>query len=90
VYRHPRWRKLRKAILVAEPMCRAGCGRHATDIDHADRLVTLIASGRDPFDVALLAPLCSPCHARKTMWEQGRLPAPSWLSRIRGIPIATQ
>lgn len=89
VYRSVHWRRLRAAILRAEPMCRAGCGRRATDIDHVEPLRAILARFGDPYDTANLAPLCHEDHALKTSWEQGRIDAPPWVGRIAGIPEGT-
>lgn len=62
------WRRVREAVLAAEPRCRicAGEGRStpATDVDHIHPFRGL----RDPrrLDVANLRPLCRPCHMART------------------------
>lgn len=66
-----RWKRLRAAVLRAEPLCRrcAALGRPvpATDVDH------VIRHSGDPrrfWDVGNLQPLCARCHVRKTFVER--------------------
>ena len=59
------WRRLRRMILAAEPLCRA-CGRLATDLDH---VVPRAMGGTD--SPANLQPLCRACHSSKTAVEDG-------------------
>jgi len=65
---HPTWRKLRARILAQEPLCRecskAGTITPATDVDHID------GNSFNNYD-SNLAPLCKPCHTRKTNAENG-------------------
>lgn len=87
VYRTTYWRDLRRRIIRAEPMCRARCGRRATDIDHVEPLRSILERGGNVYDTSLLAPLCASCHATKTLWEQGRIAMPAFVPDLRGIPI---
>lgn len=66
-YNTATWRKLRKAHLSIEPMCRAcaGMGRH-TPAKHVDHIVPVSAGGRPFPDHDGLASLCVPCHSAKT------------------------
>ena len=65
---HPTWRRIRKWVLDREPLCRhcrqKGRTNPATEVDHIDG---------DSFnnDRGNLAPLCKPCHTRKTNAENG-------------------
>ena len=62
------WRKLRRSILDAEPLCRMctaqGLTVIATDLDHRDN---------NPANNELvnLQPLCHSCHSHKTMRDMG-------------------
>ncbi len=62
------WRKLRRSVLSAEPLCRMctaqGKTVPATDVDHRDN---------DPAnnDLVNLQPLCHECHSRKTNRDMG-------------------
>lgn len=60
-----RWRRLRRAILSQEPLCRH-CNGVATEVDHI--------SG-DPSDNTRdnLQGLCKPCHSHKTGRERAGL-----------------
>lgn len=75
------WRKLSRAVLAMEPLCRAcmaaGRVQLATEVDH------IIPAAERP-DLRLergnLQPLCKPCHSQKTsrgsVGAKGR-PAPA-------------
>jgi 5-methylcytosine-specific restriction enzyme A len=52
------WRKIRAAILQAQPYCR--CGAPATDVDHR---IPLAAGGTN--HPSNLEPMCRTCHNRK-------------------------
>lgn len=62
------WRKLRRAVLASEPLCRHCTSRGltvvATDVDHRDN---------NPANNSLvnLQPLCCECHSRKTHRDMG-------------------
>ena len=62
------WRRLRAAVLDAEPLCRecakAGRTTAASCVDHID-------GDSHNNDTSNLQPLCSPCHSRKTAREDG-------------------
>lgn len=66
-----RWRKLRRTILQAEPLCRMcmakGRVTAATEVDH----IKALHQGGLEFDAGNLQPLCSPCHASKSASEGG-------------------
>lgn len=53
------WRKLREVILARDPLCKCGCGRPSTDVDHIDN---------DPSnnDMDNLQGLAHECHSTKT------------------------
>ena len=55
------WRKIRKAVLEREPLCRQ-CGAPANEVDH----INGDTSNNLPSN---LAPLCKPCHSAKSLWE---------------------
>jgi len=62
------WRRLRRLVLNAEPLCRE-CKRNgrimlATEVDH---IVPRANGGTNDFDN--LQPLCKSCHSRKTARE---------------------
>ena len=62
------WRKLRRAVLSSEPLCRMCTSQGKTvpacDVDHYNN---------DPSDNRLenLQPLCHECHSRKTQRDMG-------------------
>lgn len=66
-----RWRRLRSAVLAAEPLCRhclsVGRSRRADDVDH----IIPISRGGLRLDRDNLQSLCRECHARKTATEDG-------------------
>jgi len=68
---HRTWRKLRALVLMEEPLCRQckseGQLTQANEVDHIDD---------DSFNNQRnnLAPLCKPCHSKKTAKEHGFQP----------------
>ena len=60
------WRKLRKRVLLEEPICRKCRKVAATEVDH---LVPREAGGSDEREN--LQGLCKPCHSNKTATEDG-------------------
>lgn len=60
-----RWRKLRKMVLAAQPLC-VRCDRPAKHVDH---IVPRSQGGDD--SMANLQALCATCHNRKTAREDG-------------------
>lgn len=59
------WRRLRAAVLEAQPLCACGCGGLSTDVDHIDN---------DPTnnDRRNLAGMTHECHAKKTQQDLGK------------------
>lgn len=74
-----RWRKIAKATLAREPLCRrcAGLGvlTRATDVDH---IVPKAQGGTDQDDN--LQPLCHACHSGKTWMQSG--PGATRMSKV--------
>lgn len=66
VYNSRRWRLLRQAVLLEQPLCACGCDRIATDVDH----IVPIHAGGNPWDRNNLQALAAECHGRKTRQEQ--------------------
>ena len=66
---NPEWRKLRRSVLDAEPLCRscASLG-YTTPADTVDHIVPRARGGTD--DLANLQPLCNTCHDAKTDREK--------------------
>ena len=64
-----RWRRIRNAVLAAEPLCPHCCSRvgRVTAAVSVDHIVPLPEGDHDPQN---LQPLCSRCHAIKTAKEQ--------------------
>ena len=63
-----RWRKLRRMVLAATPICETeGCERAATDVHHIRRLA---AGGDDTLDN--LQALCHVCHSKVTGRMKGK------------------
>lgn len=66
------WRRLRRMVLRARPLCADPFGVHggrvvlATEVDH---IVPLSAGGTN--EMSNLQPLCKACHSRKTALEDG-------------------
>lgn len=70
-YDNPTWKRVRKRILIAEPLCRE-CAKHdvttpAVLVDH----IIPIEQGGSKFDKENLQPLCSLCHQKKRSFEAG-------------------
>lgn len=66
IYASPRWKSIRKAVLMANPWCSvAGCTNPATDVDH----IVPLRDGVDPYDVKNLQGLCKKHHSQKTASE---------------------
>lgn len=63
-----RWRRLRKAVLRAEPLCRACKVELAVEVDH----IVPVAEGGAELDRDNVQPLCADCHERKTRAEAKR------------------
>lgn len=85
-YSTRRWRRLRLAVLRAEPLC-AECLRQgrlvpATQVDH----IVPISRGGAVWDPDNLQPLCASCHSRKTDLQDGGGWAPA---RNRSVDPAT-
>ena len=72
-----RWRKVARAHLEREPLCRIcaerGTIRQARDVDH---ITPRSAGGSDADDN--LQSLCHRCHSAKTAQEAGRRPDGTW------------
>lgn len=69
VYTSPRWKRLRRRILLERPWCQwPGCSRPATDVDHTLPL----EDGGEPWDELNLSALCHPHHSRKTADDVAR------------------
>lgn len=72
---HRTYRRLRDAVLAAEPLCRlcAGRGRTtaATEVDHIE---PVHARPDLQMDRSNLRPLCHACHAAVTARQAGRIP----------------
>ena len=66
------WRKVRAAVLAAEPLCRfcdaEGRITPATIVDH---IVPIAEAPDRRLDTTNLRPLCKPCHDRRTARDQG-------------------
>jgi len=60
-YGTTRWRKMRKLMLAAEPLCRE-CRSIATVLDH----IQPVRDGGDAWQASNLQPLCSACHNSKS------------------------
>ena len=71
-YSHRRWRRIRAAHLLREPLCRHCLERgEITAAEHVDHIEPHKGDKgkfwRGPFDS-----LCAPCHSRKTAQEEGK------------------
>lgn len=64
-YNSSQWKRLRRMVLSAEPLCRM-CGRGACEVDH----ITPIRQGGSRSELTNLQALCSSCHASKTRLEE--------------------
>lgn len=62
----PEWRKMARRLLAAKPRC--GCGAPATEVDH---IKPKCLGGSD--DPANAAPICRPCHLKKTAREANHM-----------------
>lgn len=68
VYTDRRWPPLRDQVLSEEALCRAGCGRPPTVVDH---IRPHRGNEQLAFDRANLQGMCKPCHDSKTARETG-------------------
>lgn len=70
-YNNTRWRTVRKAYLMAHPMCvkcqQKGIITEATVVDHK----IPIRQGGDEYSWTNLQSLCASCHNKKSAREQG-------------------
>ena len=65
-----RWQRIRKAILLAEPLCRACAAKgEIKPAEHVDHIIPLAQGGTH--EARNLQPLCHACHSRKTVMEDG-------------------
>jgi len=66
------WQRLRLQILAAEPLCRdcAADGR-VTAAEVVDHIVTIAEAPELRLEASNCAPLCRPCHNRKTATRDG-------------------
>src|SRR5690348_3184899 len=66
------WRRLRRAVLAIEPLCRhcakQGYVTAASELDH----VAPMSQGGARLDPANVQPLCGLCHRKKTQQDQRR------------------
>ena len=72
-YTSAKWRAIRRNFLAKHKAC--ACGAPATVVDH------VLARSIRPdlqWDTANMAPMCHPCHARKSATTDG------WLGNPRG------
>ena len=65
------WQRLRKLILIRDPLCMA-CGRRPSK--HVDHIRSKRSGGTD--DAANLQGLCAICHSRKTALHDGAFGRP--------------
>lgn len=76
-YAHSRWRRLRRAHLASEPLCRhcleRGVVTPATDVDHIEPH----KGNRLKFWSGPFQSLCGECHGRKTAREEGKIVRPT-------------
>jgi len=65
------WRAIRARVLAGEPLCRdcatAGHSTPATEVDHQDNVTANNTMEN-------LAPLCRPCHSRRTARREAGVP----------------
>ena len=76
-YNTTRWRKLRKAVLDEEPLCRMclkeGKITSATMVDHIIPVKGLSKEDEELFyDIENLQPLCDSCHIKKTKIDHSK------------------
>ena len=64
IYGSNRWRYLRRAVLIQQPLCE--CGDLAVDVHH----IRDLAQGGAPYDPANCLALCKACHGVLTRREQ--------------------
>jgi 5-methylcytosine-specific restriction enzyme A len=69
-YDTKRWHVARRAYLFNHPLCER-CEAIAEHVHHDPPLHVLLATGRNPYDPAVLRSLCKPCHSSETRAEQG-------------------
>ncbi len=63
-----RWQRLRRAVLAAEPLCRACKERgRLTVANEVDHIVPIVEGGTD--ERSNLQALCKSCHSAKTRRE---------------------
>ena len=66
------WKKLRDAVLQAEPLCRI-CRANGlvTAADQVDHIMPKLLGGLDEWTNC--QPLCGPCHREKTIDDMARI-----------------
>jgi 5-methylcytosine-specific restriction enzyme A len=64
-YNSHQWRKLRKMVLSANPIC-VECSRIANVVDH----IKPIQQGGARYELANLQPMCTSCHNSKRAHER--------------------
>lgn len=69
-YNGKRWRLAARRKKFDHPICEHCDEALAVEVHHDPPLEVLLATGRDPYDPAVLFALCKPCHGRATRKEQ--------------------
>ena len=69
-YDTQKWRMTARHEKHLNPICEHCDQALAQEVHHDPSLKVLLATGRDPYEPAVLVALCKPCHSDETLLEQ--------------------
>ncbi|MCY4120927.1 MAG: HNH endonuclease signature motif containing protein [Acidobacteria bacterium] len=72
------YRRLRRRVIVEQPLCACGCGRAVHEVDH----VVPLSKGGALMDRSNLQGLSRQCHARKTKRDRMTGARAEWAAAV--------
>jgi 5-methylcytosine-specific restriction endonuclease McrA len=69
-YDTKKWRLAARHKKFLNPICERCDEALSQEVHHDPPLKVLLATGRNPYDPAVLVALCKPCHSTVTLLEQ--------------------